>query len=92
MSGEFTVQCDPRITVEDFFAKVKAHPKNKQMRDGPPRLKPHDPSKLGRRGEQNKIIAEPNCVFRQENPKATIAEAGLVDGAVLEQPEQMKRD
>jgi hypothetical protein len=31
--------------------------------------------------------AKPNCRFVQDNPRATIAEAGLCDGAVLEQPE-----
>jgi hypothetical protein len=94
LSGEFTTRCDPRMTVEAFLQKVSSHPRNRSR--GLPRLSPHDPSKLGRRGQDGIVSelpdAKANCVFRQGDLKATIAEAGLVDGAVLEQPEQMMCD
>jgi hypothetical protein len=94
LSGNFKIRCDPRMTVEAFLEKVASHPENRQR--GPPRLSPHDPSRLGRRGPGGIVSAhpdaKPNCEFRQHDLKATIAEAGLVDGAVLEQPERMMCD
>jgi hypothetical protein len=94
ISGDFSFFCDPRMTVAAFVEKVASHPENRQR--GPPRLKPHDPSKVGFRGPGGIIPlysnARPNCDFNEVDPRATIAEAGLVDGAVLEQPEKLMWD
>jgi hypothetical protein len=94
LSGNFEMQCDPRTTVEAFLLKVASHPENRQR--GLPQLRPHDPSRLGRRGQYGIVSQNPdakaNCEFRQGDMSVTIAEAGLVDGAVLEQQERMMCD
>jgi hypothetical protein len=93
---DFGIMCDPRMTVKEFLQRVKSHPENKQW--GPPVLEPHGPSKLTRRDARHGIVpshqpgAKPNCRFRDNDLSATIAEAGLCDGAVLEQRERMLCD
>ncbi len=91
LSGDFTIECDPRMSVEAFLERVASHERNRQGVSSD--LQPHDPSQLGRHDAQYQIVpnhphAKPNCEFRQDNRQATIAEAGLHDGAVLEQPER----
>jgi hypothetical protein len=90
--GGLKIVCEPRTTVEDFLEQVRTHPSNRQR--GPPRLRPHDPRKIGNWGwgggasvVSEHPAAKPNCEFHQGDLKATIAEAGLFSGAVLEQPE-----
>jgi hypothetical protein len=94
ISGDFTIECAPHMTVKEFLAQVSADPKNRQK--GAARLQPHDPSKLGRNNRNGFCSAnphaKPNCEFRQDDPGATIADAGLVNGAVLEQRERMLCD
>ena len=94
LSGDFQIECAPGVTVKAFLEKVASHPQNRQR--GAPLLQPHDASKLGRAGPGMLISkhpdAKPNCVFLQDNPYAALAEAGLCDGAVLEQRERMMCD
>ncbi len=95
VTEEFTIECCPRMSVETFLDMVAIHPLNRQALCTT--LQPHDPSKLGRHDAQWEVIsahpgAKPNCSFRQDNGQATIAKAGLCDGAILEQPECMRWD
>ncbi len=94
LTDEFKVSASPRMRVAEFVDMVSQHPRNRQ--EGIAILAPHDPSCLGRyeRRELVKIFPDgkPNCSFASTDEDKTIAEAGLCDGAVLEQPERMRRD
>jgi hypothetical protein len=66
---------------------------------GYPRLEPHDPSKMFRYSQDGKHTAVypqgaegPNCRFDTSNQSATIRQAGLCQGAILEQQENLMRD
>lgn len=91
ISEDFTIECDPWITVAEFLSKVAAI-----TAGGTAILLPHDPRRLGRRGPDGTIPekpdAKPNCEFRKDNLYSIISEAGLCDGAVLEQPGYLMRD
>jgi hypothetical protein len=88
VSSEFAMLCDPRMTVEAFLESVSSH--REYRKRGQPGLKAHDPSRLGKYNLEHDVFlahdrdAKPNCRFRAEDPQATVAEAGVCEGAVLE--------
>lgn len=90
ISGRFTVAVAPNMSVEDFERVVRAHPDNRQR--STTTLKPHNPSVLGGWNQPLDPNIKPNCSYNDKDPKATLSEAGLCNGAILEQPERMMRD
>ncbi len=96
LSGDFTVTVSPNLRVSEFLELVSKHSENRQG-GFLPVLTPFDPSKLGRHDDNYNIIsnqpnAKPNCTFSTSSLDATILEAGLCDGAILQQPESMMCD
>ncbi len=84
----------PGVSVATFLAAVEHHPENRQRSA---HVQPHDPSKLGMHDEQYRIVsdmpdARPNNSFDPSDLTRTVKEAGLCDGAVLEQRESMMCD
>ena len=105
INGTFKVTVYPSMTVQDFLRHLEKHPGNRQSAHGwgsKPRpkahtlYKPHDPSQLGKWDDRGKSGEKPNCAFEVEDVKnhsvLTIKEAGLCNGAVLEQREMMMCD
>ncbi len=94
LSGSFEMIVNPCMSVSEFLDAVEKRPQNRQQ--GKPQLRPHNPASVGRRGPvaivPGTVDDGPNCSFSVENLSATIADAGLRDGAILEQPERMMRD
>ncbi len=91
LSGNFTVSVLPSATVASFLAAVARHPDNRQHSA---HLQPHDPAKLGRHNAQYVIVptqpdTKPNNAFDPSILDRTVKDAGLCNGAVLEQPESM---
>lgn len=96
LSGDFTIQVQPGLSVRAFLTAVMKHPKNKQTRGGCNlqrlvKLKPHDPRQLTR-APPDLEIAGPNCQFDATKHDISVREAGLRNGAVLEQPEMLRKD
>lgn len=94
MSGDFKIGVRPSATVASFLAAVAAHPKNRQQSA---HLAPHNPARIGRHDDDYNLVpdapdAKPNNSFDPSDGSRTVKEAGLFDGAVLEQPEEMRRD
>jgi hypothetical protein len=95
INGDFTISVPPQLSVRAFLSAVAKDPKNKQH--SLESLRPHDPSHLGRRNQDHHVIpsnpgAKPNCTFDVSDLSKSIKDAGLMNGAVLEQPENNMRD
>ncbi len=85
----FDFVASPTMSVADFIDMVGSNARARYYRGRP--MLPHNPVVLQPNYEELKeagaVPDKSNCKFSTSNPSATIAEAGLCDGAVLEQPE-----
>ncbi len=76
-----------------FVEMVKNDPRNRQKHTAKQELEPHNPSLIGGRDPSERLNKPgPNCTFVTTEGSATIAQAGLCNGAVLEQQERLRCD
>lgn len=101
ISGDFTVRVSPKVTVVQFLKLINNPVFNKQARNGvgATSFSPHDPSKLYSYKSDGKTQpfpdGVPNCKWEVQGKDLntlTIQEAGLSEGACLEQAEMTMFD
>lgn len=86
LSSDFSLYVRPSMTVREFELLVGLRASSGPLRSTRVSLRPHDPRQL------TNPQGPPNCTWNATRLDASIVEAGLCDGAVLERPGGMKLD